>query len=261
VREMMADNGLSAIPAPLDYAGGMATNDMGLSLNAGFPDIITVAADRGYTGDSTPRDGYVLYEHDKITTDNTTQFETVSYISTSTTKYYYTCEADGTVRQFDGPDVTTAREYPDNEREARRTEKYLVSLAVREMMADNGLSAIPAPLDYAGGMATNGMGLTLTTGFPDNTTIVADKGYTGDGTPRDGYLLYEHDGISTDNTTQFETVSYIAMPTTKYYYTCEADGTVRQFDGPDVTTAKEYRDTELVATLDVALYSKPLAGD
>jgi len=261
---MMTDN-ITEIPNPINYAGGTATNYMGDDPDTeetveGFPDITTTAAERGYTGTGTPRDGYVLYEHDKIPMDNTTQFETVSYMPDLTTAYYYTCEADGTVRQFDGADIATATEYPSSKWEARRTEMYNVSLAVIAMMTENGLSAIPVPLEYAGGIATNDMGSTLTTGFPDITTTAAEKGYTGTGTPRDGYVLYEHDKVSTDNTIQFETASYIHLPTTEYYYTCEADGTVRQFDGADVATAVEYVDIETVAALDVDLYTKPLGG-
>ena len=139
----------------------------------------------------------------------------------------------------------------------RRVEFRRMSFAVRDMMADNDLLEIPAPLDYAGDIATNDMGSKLTTGFPDNTTTAADRDYTGTDTPRIGYVLYNHDKISTDNTSQFETVSYISTPTTEYYYTCEADGTVRQFDGWDVTTAKEYLNTETVAVLTVDIYSKP----
>ena len=271
VMDMMTDNELSAIPNPMDFAGGVATNFMGDNPNTwgtieGFPDNTTVAADRGYTGTETPRKGYVLYEHDKITTDATDNFTTTSYTSMLETGYYYTSEADGTVRQFDGPDVMTATEYPKNEREARRREMYIVSLAVTNMMTDNELSPIPNPMDFAGGVATNlmkddpGTGATME-GFPDNTTAVDDKGYTGIKFPKDGYVVYEHDKISTDNTTLFETVSYIPMPTTKYYYTCEWDGTVRQFDGPDVATAMEFTNIDTVATLNVEIYTKTLEGD
>ena len=277
VIDMMADNGLSAIPNPITYADGIAVNFLGDDPDTeetieGFPDNITAAADKGYTftGNITPNDGYVLYEHDRISADNTTQFETVSYVTMLTTEYYYTCEADGTLRQFDGPDVATATEYPNTEWEARRAEMYYVSLAVIDMMADNGLSVIPNPITYADGIAVNFLGDDPDTeeaieGFPDNITAAADKGYTGTGniTPSDGYVLYQHDRVSTDNTTQFETVRYITMLTTKYYYTCEADGTVRQFDGPDVATATEYLNIETVAALDVDLYTKPkpLEGD
>jgi len=143
------------------------------------------------------------------------------------------------------------------EEAARRAEFREVSAAVIDMMANNGLTGIPNPINYDGGTATNDM-----TAFTDNTTTAAEKGYTGTGTPKDGYVLYEHDQISTSNTTEFETVSYITMPTTQYYYTCEADGTVRQFDGPDVATTTEYLsseevDIETVANLDVVLYTKP----
>jgi len=271
VMDMMTDNELSAIPNPMDFAGGVATNFMGDNPNTwgtieGFPDNATVAAERGYTGTETPRKGYVLYEHDKITTDATDNFTTTSYTSMLETEYYYTCEADGTVRQFDGPDVTTATEYPKNEREARRREMYIVSLAVTDMMTDNELSAIPYPMDFAGGVAANFMGDdpdtgATTEGFPDNTTSVDDKGYTGTGYPIDGYMVYEHDKIPTGATDNFTTTTYIPMPITKYYYTCEWDGTVRQFDGPDVATAMEYLNIDTVVTLNIEIYTKTSEGD
>jgi hypothetical protein len=234
---------------------------MGSTEETGFPDYSTAVTDKGYTGEGTPIPGYVLYEHDRIDADDTTQFERVSYIPLPTTEYYYTVEMDGTVRQFDGPDVAVATEYPDNEREARRTEMYFVSLAVVEMMADNGLTEIPAPLDYAGGVATGDMGSTGETGFPDYSTAVTDKGYTGEGTPIPGYVLYEHDRIVADDTTRFERVSYILLPTTEYYYTVEMDGTVRQFDGANVTLAKEYPSIEHTVALDVEIYTKPQGNE
>ena len=144
-----------------------------------------------------------------------------------------------------------------DEEVARRAEFRDVSSAVIDMMADNNITEIPDPMNYDGGIAANDMAA-----FPDITTTAAEKGYTGIGTPKDGYVLYEHDLISTDNTTEFETVNYIDMLTTQYYYTCEADGTVRQFDGPDIATATEYLGSEefrieIVAVLDVDLYTKP----
>ncbi len=149
----------------------------------------------------------------------------------------------------------------------RRTEFRTVVSAVINMMDDNALSEIPNPMSFAGGVAANITGddpATAVTveGFPDVTTTAAEKGYSGNVTPRDGYVLYGHDKISTDNTTQFETVSYITTLTTKYYYTCEADGTVRQFDGANVATSTEYVGSEafkieVVVTVDVDIYIKP----
>ncbi|MBU2578082.1 hypothetical protein KKA69_04605, partial [Patescibacteria group bacterium] len=150
---------------------------------------------------------------------------------------------------------------------ARRAEFRNMASAVIAMMTDNGLLEIPNPMNFAGGVATNLMGDDPDTeetveGFPDITTTAAEKGYSGNVTPNDGYVLYNHDKISTDNTTQFETVSYITMLTTTYYYTCEPDGTLRQFDGANVVTATEYLGSEeskiaTVATLDVDIYTKP----
>jgi len=273
---MMVDNALAEIPNPINYAGGTATNLMGDDPDTavtveGFPDITTTAADKGYTGTGIPRDGYVLYEYDKIDPDDTTTYSTVSYISTLKTTYYYTCEADGIVRQFDSPDVATATEYLTNE------EFKDVQSAIIAMMVDNALTEIPVPINYAGGTATNLMGDDPETaetveGFPNITTTVADKGYTGTDTPpRDGYVLYQHDKIDPDDTTTYTTVSYIFVLGTElyldvlgteYYYTCETDGTVRQFDSPDVATATEYPHSEdevkieTIATLDVDIYTK-----
>jgi len=156
--------------------------------------------------------------------------------------------------------------YQDEEA-ARRAEFRKVLSAVAAMMVDNGVTEIPNPISYADGTATNYMGDDPGTegvkeGFPDITITATQKGYTGTEAPKDGYLLYRHDKIATDNTTQFETVDYIAGLTTQYYYTCEADGTVRQFDGPDLSTATEYLGseefrTESVVTLGVKFYAKP----
>ena len=140
------------------------------------------------------------------------------------------------------------------EEQTRREEFRLISTAVAAMMADNGLAEIPAPLDYAGGVATSDMGSTGETGFPDYST--ADKGYTGEGTPRAGYVLYGHDRTVSDNTTRFESVNYMLLPATRYYYTVETDGTVRQFNGANVTMAMEYPSIENTATLDVEIYTK-----
>jgi hypothetical protein len=266
---LMADNELTEIPNPMDFADGIAVNTMGddpdtLTKVEGFPDMITTIADKGYSGEESPRNGYVLYEHDKITaTDN---FTTISYISgldaEYKTEYYYTCEADGTVRQFDGPDVTKATEYPHNEREARRRELYLITEAIKAMMPDNDLVFIPRPMNFISGVATNLLGddpatKTQIEGFPDISTNVEDKGYTGEYFPRNGYVLYEHDKILSENTTLYETVKYLPFRTTKYYYTCERDGTVRQYDGPNVSTAKEYLLIDTIANLDIDIYTKP----
>ena len=149
----------------------------------------------------------------------------------------------------------------------RRAEFRKVASAVKAMMSDNGLFEIRHPMKFADGVAANLTGDDPDTeetveGFPDITTTPLHKGYTGNATPRVGYVLYEHDKISTDNSTQFETVSYINVLATKYYYTCEADGTVRQFDGAKVATATEYFGSakskmETIVVLDVDIYSKP----
>ena len=268
VRDLMADNDLSEIPYPMDFVDGLATNKMGDDPDTrnkieGFPDIISTIDQKGYTGEESPRNGYVLFKHDEIVDTDTGNFTTVSYVDELETEYYYTCEADGTLRQFDGPDVTAATEYPISEREARRRELYLVSQAVSRMMQDNNLmTVIPSPLNFISGVATNSMGDNPNTkvakeGFPDIITTTEEKGYTGDRFPRNGYVLYEHDKTVSTNTTEFETISYFPYLSTEYYYTCERNGTVRQFDGPDVLSATEYLNVDTLAILSVEIYTKP----
>lgn len=149
---------------------------------------------------------------------------------------------------------------------ARRLEFRDVVSAVGDMMVDNGLSTIPNPMSSEGGVATNLMGDDPNTeptdeGFPNTTTTTAEKGYSGNATPRAGYVLYNHDRIDPDDSTQFNTVDYISVLTTDYYYTCEADGTVHQFDGANIATAVEYltseeASVEVVALLNIDIYTK-----
>ncbi len=57
------------------------------------------------------------------------------------------------------------------------------------------------------------------------------------------YILYGHDITGSEaggsNPNQVD-VNYITLTVTKYYYTCEADGTVRQWS--DATLTTEYTD-------------------
>ncbi len=149
----------------------------------------------------------------------------------------------------------------------RRQELRMVIDAVNRMMEDNQLYFIHNPLNVAEGEATNLMGDDpetpfITEGFPDIYTPVRQKGYTGNGTPRDGYVLYNHDRISPEDPTTYTTVNYINDFMTTYYYTCESNGQVRQWDGPIIETANEYTDTETVITelrayLNIKIYMLP----
>jgi len=152
------------------------------------------------------------------------------------------------------------------EEAARREEFRSVIAAVATMMKDNALPGIPNPMSFSGRKASNHMGddpdVPGFEGFPDITTTAADKGYTGNATPKNGYLLYQNDKISSDNTTLYTTVDYFPTLTTTYYYTAEKDGTVRQWSGPNAAVATEYPDSkptkiEVRASVDVDIYFKP----
>lgn len=157
----------------------------------------------------------------------------------------------------------------------RRAEYAAVREAVRKMMVDNSLSRIPQPVDYAGGRATNMMGDDPATkdifeGFPDVKTLAIDKGYTGNIyinkiLARNGYVLFQHDKINPENSFNFTTVNYFPALSTKYFYTVEPDGSIRQFSGPDAAAATEFRSetgqkTETIAVLNVDIYTSRFDG-
>jgi len=134
--------------------------------------------------------------------------------------------------------------------EARRTEKRNVESAIMALMCENGLTHVPCPKKYSDGNAYNDM-----RNFPDTHSddtdgddpdAVPDKAVDPDGTSYaypgdgDGYVLFGHDIVADNSATS--RVNYVTMMTTAYYYTCEIDGTVRQWNGPDVSTAIEYVD-------------------
>ena len=115
--------------------------------------------------------------------------------------------------------------------EARRTEFHNVASSVIAMMVDNSITTIPNPVNHAGGT-----GVLAMNAYPDSTTNSSAKGYTGVGSPAAGYILYQHARINPTDTTAFDIVSYVTISQTRWYYTCESDGTVRQFLEAALTT-------------------------
>ncbi len=144
----------------------------------------------------------------------------------------------------------------DAERLARAAEFGRVQMAVAAMMAANNLSTIPNPANYAGGVASNNM-----TAFPDpasgwlgspggKTFDVGGGAYrTGDGP---GYVLYGHDDEADGSTGG--SADYIGVSRTTYFYTCEADGTVRQFLTADRSGEAGAARSEVNAILSVDIY-------
>jgi len=141
--------------------------------------------------------------------------------------------------------------------EARKTEFSTLQAAVHSMMVDNEIASIPNAIVWTGAAteAVNSMAA-----FPDKDSINTDPGGDGfldkvndpDGDAYDfaatpnpdqaGYLLYQHDIIADGGVTSpAALVNYVAMSTSTYYYTCEKDGTVRQWETADTTaTGHEY---------------------
>ncbi|MBA7658165.1 hypothetical protein ES703_66113 [subsurface metagenome] len=142
------------------------------------------------------------------------------------------------------------------EEEARTVEYNTVRLGVTALMVENDLIDIPDPSNEysAAGTATNEMDK-----FPDTTATLADKGADAafeaaaianlDITAEVlGYLLYgnqividvDRDGEYDVGVDSINTVNTLSTNPLEYYYTCEADGTIRQFDIADIATATEY---------------------
>ena len=101
ITTLMIDNGLTQIPFPKNEAGGVSFNDM-----AAFPDSISAT---GTGKDSDPggvaydfllgdKPGYLVYNHDLIADGLLVGL--ANYVTTQTTSYWYTAEADGTVKQW-----------------------------------------------------------------------------------------------------------------------------------------------------------------
>ena len=111
--------------------------------------------------------------------------------------------------------------------EAASTELQNIQLAVSTMMLDNDLIALPNPVGAAG--AINDMGA-----FPDSTSAPgsgkdSDTGGVAYTFPGDkaGYVIYNHD--ITADAGQASLANYVTTQTTSYWYTAEADGTVKQW--------------------------------
>ena len=123
------------------------------------------------------------------------------------------------------------------EEEAAETELHNIQLAVTSMMLENGITEIPG----APGSAPAVVPLNDMESFPDIATTAAERN-TNEGHPvglltQAGYLLYGHqiayaadpDGIIDD----IKLVNYVVVDTTTYFYTCETDGTVKQWPTND----------------------------
>ncbi len=120
------------------------------------------------------------------------------------------------------------------EEEARETDYSTVQTSVHSMMVDNEISSITTPaFAFTGGAATNNMSI-----FPDSATTPAAKGFIVPtvATNKSGYLLYTHDVA--DDGAATPTVNYTSPSTSTYFYTCESDGTIRQWD--DAALSNEY---------------------
>ncbi len=100
VHAMMVDNELAVLPANTFVLVGACTRDMGA-----FPSDAECATAGekvydvlGTAYDGNDKDGYVLYQHDRIAGDSSNT--TVSnYTATQTTAYWYYVDAQGTVFQ------------------------------------------------------------------------------------------------------------------------------------------------------------------
>jgi len=97
VHAMMVDNEIATLPTPVLLEANRASN-MGA-----FPDTTANTAKGtdvlGNTYDAGDKAGFILYAHDRIAADGSGNL--TNYVATSTTAYWYTTDASGTVTQHD----------------------------------------------------------------------------------------------------------------------------------------------------------------
>lgn len=143
------------------------------------------------------------------------------------------------------PNVT--RFFGKGEEEAARTELHNVQTAVTNLMVDNNISSIPTPVS----LETNDM-----SAFPDVTATAASKGAdanflsSANATEVTGFLLYGHqlivdvdrDGAFDVGDDAVKNVNYVNMAHTAYWYRCDEDGIIHQYepDGVGGFTEKTY---------------------
>ena len=139
------------------------------------------------------------------------------------------------------------------EEEARETEYTTIQTSIHAMMVDNGISSLPGAVIWTDSTtgAVNNM-----SAYPDTTATLATKGAdaqfvldaiaAGDISAEVlGYLLYgsqividaDGDGTYDAGDDEIKAIKYVGMATSTYYYTCETDGTIRQWDTTDCSTA------------------------
>jgi len=101
VHAMMVDNEIATLPTPVDTT---RTNDMEL-----FPDTSATAAAgagakdvdvAGSDYELADKDGYILYQHDRIG-DGDATISLTNYVATDETAYWYTVDDAGTITQYD----------------------------------------------------------------------------------------------------------------------------------------------------------------
>ena len=138
-----------------------------------------------------------------------------------------------------------------------------VRAAVEKMMEENLLSEIPNPADFAGGIAFSNM-----TAFPDPDSewqgLPGGKYFDAQGGAYSngdmpGYVLYNHDNQG--NGSAASLITYIDTSQTEWFYTCEADGTVRQFLNADLSGEVAVDQFEVSATLSVGIYFLRAEGE
>jgi prepilin-type N-terminal cleavage/methylation domain-containing protein len=116
------------------------------------------------------------------------------------------------------------------EEEAKETEFANVQSAVVSMMVDNNLATLPHPVSAAVDRTQEMDRQEFLTALASSTDKETDPyGQDYDGSDKDGYILYQHD-IHGGDTGSYGYVNYVATGNTSYWYTCDASGTITQYD-------------------------------
>jgi len=139
--------------------------------------------------------------------------------------------------------IPTPTEFQENQEqrqmeEERQDEYWTIQDRIYWLMSDNWIpdGELPNPINEGGRLATDNMSM-----FPDVASVAgsADKAWDHTGvaftaSDKNGWLLFGHDANADGGVGSLWDYVEGDMVTTEYYYTCEADGTLRQWSAADL---------------------------
>lgn len=227
IQAMMRDNQLVDIPNPVAaLAGGIASNDMGT-----FPDSISGWASMPHKGKITDPSGKEYYSGERGRTDGAKFWDTGDKLV-----------ANGEQLVAEGNNLITEGDRMWSEGDKLWYEGYNLGSEGEDLMAQgHELMAEGVRRRMEGGAKVDEGRTSIADGeklWEEGDALWLTSQALWEEGDKVGFVLYKHDNKA--NGSKATLVNYIPVINTKYFYTCEANGVLHQFDGPDIKNAKEF---------------------